>query len=67
MGDEKLQEISVIFNVAEAQRDPLCVDDFETYYGSSELLNSTWAVNKDSGCELNLSLTEDLFMTESTR
>lgn len=59
VGDEKLQEISVIFNVAEAQRDPLCVDDFETYYGSSELLNSTWAVNKDSGCELNLSLTED--------
>ena len=40
-GDEKLQEIPVIFNVAEAQRDPFCVDDFETYYGSSELLNSS--------------------------
>lgn len=58
-GSDKLQEISVIFNVEEAQRDPLCVDDFETYYGSSELLNSAWAVNKDSGCELTLSLTED--------
>ena len=59
LGDEKLQEIPVIFNVAEAQRDPFCVDDFETYYGSSELLNSTWAVNKDSGCGLTLSLTEN--------
>lgn len=57
----KLQEIPVIFNIAEAERDPLCVDDFETYYGSSELLNSSWAVNKDSGCELTLTLAEDVF------
>ena len=53
------QEIPVIFNIAEAERDPLCVDDFERYYGSSELLNSSWAVNKDSGCELALTLAND--------
>ena len=55
------QEIPVIFNIAEAERDPLCVDDFERYYGSSELLNSSWAVNKDSGCELALTLADDVF------
>ena len=59
-GEAKLQEIPVIFNIAEAERDPYCVDDFETYYGSSELLNSTWAINKDSGCELTLSLADDV-------
>lgn len=59
-GDRR-QEIPVIFNIAEAERDPLCVDDFERYYGSSELLNSSWAVNKDSGCELALTLADDVF------
>lgn len=57
---KKLQELPVIFNIAPAERDPFCVDDFETYYGSSELLNSAWAVNKDSGCELVLSLADDV-------
>ena len=55
----KLQEISVIFNIAEAEKDPLCVDNFETYYGSSELMNSSWAINKDSGCDLTLSLSDE--------
>ena len=59
-GDRR-QEIPVIFNIAEAERDPLCVDDFERYYGSSELLNSSWSVNKDSGCELALTLADDVF------
>ena len=57
--NELLQEIPVIFNVKETVKDALTVDDFEFYYGESALLNRNWAVNKDSGCELNLSLSND--------
>ncbi len=55
-----LQEIPVLFNIAITEKDPLSVDTFEFYYGSSELLNSSWAVNKDSGCELVLSLSDEM-------
>ena len=36
------------------------MDDFESYYGLDNLLNGSWAVNKDSGCDLTLSLTQDM-------
>ncbi len=58
-GDNKLQEISVLLNIAEKEADPLLVDDFESYYGESALLTNNWAINKDSGCDLSISLTED--------
>lgn len=64
-GDEKLQEIPVILNIEETEEDPLLVDDFESYYGESALLNNAWAVNKDSGCELEISLEEAIFYEES--
>lgn len=57
--DNKLQEISVLLNIAEKEADPLLVDDFESYYGESALLTNNWAINKDSGCDLSISLTED--------
>lgn len=58
-GDKKIQEIPVIFNVPEKEKDPLLVDDFESYYGESGMLNSTWVVNKDSGSNLVISLSKD--------
>ena len=57
--DTKLQEIPVLFNIPEQEKDPLLVDNFESYYGESSMLNSSWAVNKDSGSNLVISLSED--------
>lgn len=54
-----LQEISVIFNIPKPVEDPLVVDDFETYYGENAMLGSNWAINKDSGSNLELSLVEN--------
>ncbi|SCP96412.1 glycosyl hydrolase [Anaerobium acetethylicum] len=57
-GETKLQEIPVVFNIPEQEKDPLLVDDFESYYGESSILNGNWAVNKDSGSNLVISLSE---------
>ena len=59
-GETKLQEISVMFNIEQEEKDYRLVDDFESYYGLDNLLNGSWAVNKDSGCDLTLSLTQDM-------
>ena len=52
-------QISLKFNMKEAEADPLSADDFENYYGVDSLLNSAWATNKDSGCSVTYSLTKD--------
>lgn len=57
---EKLQEIRVIYNIAPRPDDPLLVDDFESYAGLMNLLLDSWSGNKDGGCELNLSLSDEV-------
>jgi len=54
-----MQEIPILFNIPEKEKDALLVDDFESYFGESTLLNSSWAVNKDSGSNLVISLSTD--------
>lgn len=54
-----LQEIPVLFNIPEKELNALLVDDFESYFGEATLLNSSWAVNKDSGSDLEISLSKD--------
>ncbi len=58
-GDTLLQSISVMFNIPEKEVDLAVVDDFENYYGNNDILNGTWAVNKDSGCTLSFSLSSE--------
>jgi len=57
---EKLQEIRVIYNVAPRTDDPLLIDDFESYAGLMNLLLDSWSSNKDSGCELTISLSDEV-------
>ncbi len=56
---EKLQEIRVIYNIAPRPDDPLLIDDFESYAGLLNLLLDSWSSNKDSGCELSISLSDE--------
>lgn len=58
-GGMKLQETSVLFNIEPRPDDPFLVDDFESYAGIDNLLTESWAINKDSGCELNLALSRE--------
>ncbi|MDK2965057.1 glycosyl hydrolase [Lacrimispora sp.] len=55
---KKLQEIIVMYNVEPRLNDPYLVDDFENYAGLESFLITSWAVNKDIGCELNLTLSD---------
>lgn len=55
-GEEKLAEITVIYNIPEKDPDPYLVDDFESYYGADAMLSSAWATNKASGSNITLSL-----------
>lgn len=56
---EKIAEISVLFNIEQAAEDPYEIDSFENYYGVDSMLTTAWAMNRDSGCTLSLSLTAD--------
>ncbi len=58
-GGEKLQEVRVIFNIDPRSDDPLLIDDFESYAGLMNLLLDSWSSNKDSGCELTVSLSDE--------
>lgn len=57
-GNKKLAEITVIFNISEKEPDPYMVDDFESYYGEASLLQQSWATNKDTGCTIDLGLSD---------
>ncbi len=57
--DQLLQEISVIFNIAEKPLDANQIDDFETYGGLTGLLVNKWGTNKDSGCTVDISLVQE--------
>lgn len=53
---EKLHEIIVMYNVEPKLNNPYLVDDFEDYAGLEDLLSTSWIINKDIGCELSLTL-----------
>lgn len=55
-GSGTLAEISAIFNIAEEERDPYMVDNFESYYGVDSMLTAAWATNKATGSNITLTL-----------
>ncbi len=57
---EKLQEIRVICNIEPMAEDPLVIDTFDFYGGLTNLLLDSWSTNKDSGCEMSISLADDM-------
>ncbi|MDE7132763.1 MAG: glycoside hydrolase family 26 protein [Lachnospiraceae bacterium] len=59
VNDVKISEITARFNMVEAVQDDMVPEDFEGYNGNSQQLGLTWATNKASGSEINLSLTND--------
>ena len=59
VNDKKISEISARFNMVEAVQNDMVPEDFEGYNGDSQQLGLTWAINKASGSEINLSLTND--------
>lgn len=56
---KKLASINVLLNVNIPEMENDTVDNFENYFGLDTLLNDSWAINKDSGCELSLSNTNE--------
>jgi mannan endo-1,4-beta-mannosidase len=57
--DTKLQENTALFNIEPRAENPLSVDDFESYAGLNSLLVSSWALNKESSCELSVTLSDE--------
>ncbi len=57
--DTELDSIKAIFNMAEPEKDPYEIDGFENYFGEDSLLQKDWATNKDSGCTIDISLTNE--------
>lgn len=58
-GDTLLQEIPVILNIAPPPENPYVVDDFESYAGVTDMMLRSWSVNKDSGCTLEVTNSEE--------
>ena len=52
----------MIYNIEPRTEDPLTVDDFESYGGLLNLLLDSWSTNKDSGCKMNISLSDEVEM-----
>lgn len=59
IGEQTVQTIDCIFNIPEPEEDIYEIDNFENYYGVDSLLTQKWAVNKDTGCSINLHLVND--------
>lgn len=49
---EYYSNISAKFNMEEPVDYDYLVDDFESYYGDEDVLNTTWTPNKGGGCEI---------------
>lgn len=64
-----IASIGVLYNIAIPEEDPYEIDGFENYYGVDSMLTNYWAVNKDTGCTINLALTaeKDKYLTASMR
>ena len=56
---KELDSIKAIFNMPEPAKDPYEIDGFENYFGETSLLQKDWATNKDSGCTIDISLTNE--------
>lgn len=54
-----IASIGVLYNIAIPEEDPYGIDGFENYYGVDSMLTNYWAVNKDTGCTINLALTAE--------
>lgn len=54
-----IASIDLIYNIPEPEEDPYEIDGFENYYGVESLLNNKWSTNKDSGCKIDLTLTQE--------
>ena len=54
-----IASIGVLYNIAIPEEDPYEIDGFENYYGVDSMLTNYWAVNKDTGCTINLALTAE--------
>ena len=59
VNEQEIASISVGFNMTEAVQEDLNPEDFESYGGSNELLNSVWATNKATGSEIAFRLTQE--------
>ncbi|MGN8774140.1 glycosyl hydrolase [Candidatus Weimeria sp. HCP3S3_B5] len=60
-GKKIQQSIEVILNIPAPVENPLSVDGFEDYLGYDARLTNAWTTNKDSGCNIKLSLVKDAF------
>ncbi|MGN0145414.1 MAG: glycosyl hydrolase [Clostridium sp.] len=58
-GDKVLNHINAIFNIKEAEKNPLVVDDFESYMGDDDLLSGEWTKNAGPGCKATPKLSQD--------
>lgn len=58
-GSDKIDTIKALFNLEVPAEDPYEIDGFENYFGVDALLNQKWTTNKDTGCSINLSLTNE--------
>src|SRR5699024_9281627 len=54
-----LNTIAAMYNIAEQEKDPTVVDDFESYFGEQALLLNEWATNTGTGCSLNPTLSTE--------
>ena len=59
VNEQEIASISIGFNMTEAEQNDLNPEDFESYGGSDELLNSVWATNKATGSEIAFRLTQE--------
>lgn len=53
-----IASIRLLYNIADAPKDPYEIDGFENYYGVDSMLNHNWVVNKAAGCTIHLALTD---------
>ena len=54
-----LNTIAAMYNIAEQEKDPTIVDDFESYFGEQALLLNEWATNTGMGCSLDPALSTE--------
>ena len=54
-----IASIGLLYNIAVAEEDPYEIDGFENYYGVDSMLTNSWATNKETGCTIDLTLTNE--------
>ena len=60
-----LNKINVYYNMEEPVKDPLVVDNFETYEGNTTLLTNAWSSNVEASTNGSFKLTNDSLFTYS--